>query len=106
MNVDGLIVMANPVFNRASPVPIFGKPFPYEHPINIDDLPRDNVIIISHDHYDHLDSKAIKGLSKAVDRFLIPLGIKAHLERWAVIKIKLASLIGTTIKIIEMLNLP
>ena len=106
MNIDGLIVMTDPVFNRASPAPIFGKPFPYEHPINIEDLPRVNVVIISHDHYDHLDSKAIKDLSKAVDRFLVPLGIKAHLERWALVKIKLASLIGMNIKIIEMLNLP
>ena len=84
MNIDGLIVMTDPVFNRASPVPIFGKPFPYEHPINIDDLPKVNVVIISHDHYDHLDFKAIKDLSKTVDRFLVPLGVKAHLQRWGV----------------------
>jgi len=92
MNIDGLIVMTDPVFNRASPVPIFGKPFPYEHPINIDDLPRVDVVIISHDHYDHLDSKAIKDLSKTVDRFLVPLGIKAHLERWGVDKDRISEL--------------
>jgi len=40
MNIDGLIVMTDPVFNRASHAPIFGKPFPYENPINIDDLPK------------------------------------------------------------------
>jgi|TARA_B110000438_G_scaffold205395_1_gene197066 L-ascorbate metabolism protein UlaG (beta-lactamase superfamily) len=84
MNIDSLIVMTDPVFNRASPVPIFGKPFSYEHPINTDNLPKVNVVIISHDHYDHLDSKAIKDLSKIVDRFLVPLGVKAHLERWGV----------------------
>ena len=106
MNIDGLIVMTDPVFNKASPVPIFGKPFPYEHPINTDDLSRVDVVIISHDHYDHLDLKAIKDLSKTVDRFVVPLGIKAHLERWALIKIELASLIGVTMKTTEMLNLP
>jgi L-ascorbate metabolism protein UlaG (beta-lactamase superfamily) len=84
MNTAGLIVMTDPVFNRASPVPIFGKPFTYENPINIDDLPKVNAVIISHDHYDHLDSKAIKDLSKIVDRFFVPLGVKAHLERWGV----------------------
>ena len=84
MNTAGLIIMTDPVFNRASPVPIFGKPFSYEHPINTDNLPKVNVVIISHDHYDHLDSKAIKDLSKIVDRFLVPLGVKAHLERWGV----------------------
>ena len=72
MNTAGLIVMTDPVFNRASPVPIFGKPFAYENPINIDDLPKVNAVIISHDHYDHLDSKAIKDLSKFVDDFLCP----------------------------------
>ena len=71
MNIDGLIVMTDPVFNRASPAPIFGTPFPHEHPINIDDLPRVNVVIISHDHYDHLDSKAVKDLSKPLIDFLI-----------------------------------
>ena len=84
MNTAGLIVMTDPVFNRASPAPIFGKPFAYENPINIDDLPKVNAVIISHDHYDHLDFKAIKNLSKIVDRFFVPLGVKAHLERWGV----------------------
>ena len=84
MNIEGLIVMTDPVFNRASPVPIFGKPFAYEQPINIGDLPKVDVVIISHDHYDHLDAKAIKDLSQSVDRFLVPLGVKAHLERWGV----------------------
>ena len=84
MNIEGLIVMTDPVFNRASPIPIFGKPFAYEQPINIGDLPKVDVVIISHDHYDHLDAKAIKDLSQSVDRFLVPLGVKAHLERWGV----------------------
>ena len=84
MNTAGIIVMTDPVFNRASPAPIFGKPFAYENPINIDDLPKVNAVIISHDHYDHLDFKAIKNLSKIVDRFFVPLGVKAHLERWGI----------------------
>ena len=92
MNTDGLIIMTDPVFNRASPIPIFGKPFAYENPINIDDLPIVDVVVISHDHYDHLDSKAIKDLSKRVDRFFVPLGVKAHLERWGVDKNKISEL--------------
>ena len=92
MNTAGLIVMTDPVFNRASPVPIFGKPFTYENPINIDDLPKVDAVIISHDHYDHLDSKAITNLSKIVDRFFVPLGVKAHLERWGVDADKISEL--------------
>ena len=92
MNTGGLIVITDPVFNRASPVPIFGKPFAYENPINIDDLPKVNVVIISHDHYDHLDSKAIKDLSNKVDHFFVPLGVKAHLKRWGVDASKVSEL--------------
>ena len=82
MNTAGLIVITDPVFNRAPPVPIFEKPFAYENPINIDDLPKFNAVIISHDHHDHLDPKAIKNLSKIVDQFFVLLGVKAHLEKW------------------------
>ena len=92
MNTDGLIVMTDPVFNRASPLPIFGKPFPFENPITIDDLPKVNVVIISHDHYDHLDATAIKDLAKKVDHFFVPLGIKAHLESWGVDRNKISEL--------------
>ena len=92
MNTAGLIVMTDPVFNRASPAPIFGKPFDYENPINIDNLPKVNAVVISHDHYDHLDSKAIKVLSEIVDRFFVPLGVKAHLERWGVDADKISEL--------------
>jgi L-ascorbate metabolism protein UlaG (beta-lactamase superfamily) len=94
--------MTDPVFNRASPLPSFnsnsksnffnGKPFEFENPILIDDLPKVDVVIISHDHYDHLDSKAIKELSDLVDYFIVPLGVGAHLERWGVSKNKITEL--------------
>jgi L-ascorbate metabolism protein UlaG (beta-lactamase superfamily) len=96
MKTEGLVVMTDPVFNRASPLPSFnsksksnffnGKPFIFENPVVIDDLPKVDVVIISHDHYDHLDSKAIKDLSNRVDQFFVPLGVGAHLERWGVNK--------------------
>jgi len=96
MKTEGLVVMTDPVFNRASPLPSFnsksksnffnGKPFTFENPVVIDDLPKVDVVIISHDHYDHLDSKAIKDLSNLVDQFFVPLGVGAHLERWGVNK--------------------
>ena len=102
MNTEGLVVMTDPVFNRASPLPSFnsnsksnffnGKPFEFENPILIDDLPKVDVVIISHDHYDHLDSKAIKDLSDLVDYFIVPLGVGAHLERWGVNKNKINEL--------------
>ena len=102
MKAEGLVVMTDPVFNRASPLPSFsskskssffnGKPFVFENPILIEDLPKVDIVIISHDHYDHLDSKAIKDLSNLVDHFIVPLGVGAHLERWGVDKNKIIEL--------------
>ena len=92
INIGGLIVMTDPVFNRASPIPVFGKPFPIENPITINDLPDVDVVVISHDHYDHLDTKAIKILSKKVNHFFVPLGVKAHLVSWGVDSKKVSEL--------------
>ncbi|MFT6878448.1 MAG: L-ascorbate metabolism protein UlaG (beta-lactamase superfamily) [Granulosicoccus sp.] len=81
---DKLTVMSDPVFNRASPIPIGGKPFAMQATPSIDQLPRIDVVIISHDHYDHLDHLAIRELASLVDLFLVPLGIQDHLLRWGV----------------------
>ncbi len=70
MNTAGLIVMTDPVFNRASPVPIFGKPFTYENPINIDDLPKVNAVVISHDTMTILIQRQSKIFQKLLIDFL------------------------------------
>lgn len=77
-------IITDPVFYKASPVFFFGKPFEVENKTKISDLPKINVVVISHDHYDHLDYKAIKKLGNDVDKYLVPLGVKAHLVRWGI----------------------
>ncbi|MFT4727373.1 MAG: L-ascorbate metabolism protein UlaG (beta-lactamase superfamily) [Granulosicoccus sp.] len=79
-----LTIMSDPVFNRASPIPIGGKPFAMQASPRIDLLPKIDVVIISHDHYDHLDHLAIAELALRVNLFLVPLGIQDHLLRWGV----------------------
>ena len=81
---DDLTIMTDPVFHRASPVPIGGKAFAMQHTPQIDDMPKIDAVIISHDHYDHLDHRAIQKLNEKVAHFYVPLGIKAHLQRWGV----------------------
>ena len=50
----------------------------------VEHLPSIDVVIISHDHYDHLDYRAVAALDSKVQRYLVPLGVKAHLQRWGV----------------------
>lgn len=79
-----LNIITDPVFFSASPLPIGGKPFDLDPASVVDDLPDLDVVIISHDHYDHLDMKSIKRLKDRVGQFLVPLGVKAHLQTWGV----------------------
>jgi L-ascorbate metabolism protein UlaG (beta-lactamase superfamily) len=53
-------------------------------PLAIEKLPHLDAVVISHDHYDHLDYGSIVKLKDKVDRFYVPLGVAAHLVRWGV----------------------
>lgn len=78
------VFITDPVFYRASPIPLGGRPFPMRHVPRIADLPPIDAVLISHDHYDHLDYRAIQALDSKVGHFFVPLGVKAHLQRWGV----------------------
>lgn len=83
-NTGGSMILADPVFNRASPVPAIGNPFPLQNVPTIAQLPDIDIVIISHDHYDHLDHLAIAALEPTTKQFLVPLGVGAHLQRWGI----------------------
>ncbi len=78
------LLLTDPVFYRVSPIPLGGSPYAMTHPPKTQDLPPIDVVIISHDHYDHLDMKAIKEIHERVGKFFVPLGVKAHLLQWGV----------------------
>ena len=84
MNINGTIILTDPVFFNASPVPGTAKPFEIEQETSITDLPQIDIVLISHDHYDHLDYQAILELKEKVKQFYVPLGIKSHLTSWGV----------------------
>lgn len=86
VELDGKKLLLDPMLGRApSPVPwIGGQRFSDVLPIEIDDLPPIDAVLLSHDHYDHLDYGTIKRLKDKVGRFFVPLGVAAHLERWGV----------------------
>ena len=90
IKTNGQIILIDPVFNNASPIPGTIPPFEMTHQPAISDLPEKiDVLLISHDHYDHLDYQAIQQLDARVSIFLVPLGIKSHLTSWGISKQKI-----------------
>lgn len=77
--------LTDPVFSRrASPVQFAGPERFHAPPISIDELPPLKAVIISHDHYDHLDHGSIMKLADKTDHFLTPLGVGDILVGWGV----------------------
>jgi L-ascorbate metabolism protein UlaG (beta-lactamase superfamily) len=89
VEIDGARILFDPVWaRRASPSSLIGPKRFHEPPLALDDLPPLDAIVASHDHYDHLDRGVVRALSQSATqsraRFLVPLGVGAHLERWGV----------------------
>mgnify|MGYP000028697409 CR=1 FL=1 len=85
MELNGEFWMTDPVFSdRASPVQWAGPKRFHPAPIDVDALPNITGIIISHDHYDHLDKGTIKQIHPKVGGFYVPLGVGQHLQDWGV----------------------
>jgi L-ascorbate metabolism protein UlaG (beta-lactamase superfamily) len=86
LEMAGRRILIDPALSRrASFLPFFGpRRFPCEPPIRVEDLPRPEIVLISHDHYDHLDRPSILALLRHDPLFVVPLGVGAHLERWGV----------------------
>ena len=86
VEMEGMNIFIDPMLGEvAAPHPMLGsKRFQKELPIATDSLPNIDVVLISHDHYDHLDYGSIVKLKDKVKQFYVPLGIKAHLTSWGI----------------------
>ena len=86
IEIDGQRILTDPMFSdRASPVPFLGpKRFTKKLNFKVEDLPDIDVVLISHDHYDHLDYESILALQNKVKTFYVPLGVGGHLRRWGI----------------------
>ena len=85
VNVDGHTVLTDPVFSkRASPFQWTGPARFHPVPITINELPPLAAVLISHDHYDHLDYQSVLALARRGHRFVTALGVGAHLEAWGI----------------------
>ncbi|WP_329073303.1 MBL fold metallo-hydrolase [Amycolatopsis sp. NBC_01480] len=86
VEIDGARVLCDPVWSdRVSPAAFAGPRRLHAPPVPLASVGRVDAIVISHDHYDHLDLATVRELLAAHDApFLVPLGVGAHLERWRV----------------------
>lgn len=86
IEVDGHRVLADPVWSRrVSPSSVLGPARLHPAPVALADLPPVDVVVISHDHYDHLDKETVQVLARTQTApFVVPVGIGAHLRRWRI----------------------
>lgn len=86
LQIDGKTFLFDPMFGaKPSPVSFFGtKRFTNTIPDHIEDMPYFDAVIISHDHYDHLDYNTIRKIDSKVASYYMPIGVGRHLERWGV----------------------
>lgn len=86
VEIEGARVLLDPVWSeRCSPSRLVGPRRLHPMPVAVDQLPPVNAILISHDHYDHLDMATVRALcATQVAPFVVPLGVGSHLDRWGV----------------------
>ncbi|MFI6759929.1 MBL fold metallo-hydrolase [Micromonospora sp. NPDC050417] len=86
VEIEGRRVLIDPMWSeRCSPSRLVGPRRLHPPPVPLAELPPIDAILISHDHYDHLDLGTVRALLRSQSApFLVPLGVGAHLARWGV----------------------
>nr|WP_320132164.1 MBL fold metallo-hydrolase [uncultured Holophaga sp.] len=85
LDMGGTRILTDPVWSeRSGPFSWIGPRRYYAPPIPLAELPRPDVVVISHDHYDHLDRATIEAMRGWTTRFVVPLGVGARLLRWGI----------------------
>ena len=86
MQVGQMNLLFDPMLT-STPAPhpmLAGSRYSEKLPISIEDLPEIDAVLVSHDHYDHLDMVSIKQLATKVGHFYVPLGLGLHLQQWGI----------------------
>lgn len=86
VEVDGYRVLADPMWSRrCSPSRVLGPARLHEVPVQLTALPQVDAVVISHDHYDHLDIDTVITLARTQRApFCVPLGVGVHLRKWGI----------------------
>ncbi len=93
LQMQGMNILFDPVFSEiSSPVSFVGSRRFSDLPLTAEELPQIDLVIVSHDHYDHLDYPTIQQIDGKVGRYVVPLGVENHLKRWGVSEHKISTL--------------
>ena len=111
LEIDGKKILLDPMLSEVpAPHPMLGpKRYSKELPIAIEKLPYIDAIVISHDHYDHLDYESISLLKEKTGQFYTSLGVGNHLEEWGVETSKISELNwwdSTSLEGIKLISTP
>lgn len=82
MQMDGKRILIDPVLVSGSPVSFTNKPFKGTMIYSPDDMPDIDYLVITHDHWDHLDYNTMLNLKNRTAKVICPLGVGAHFEYW------------------------
>lgn len=92
MTLAGKRILVDPVLTSEFPVSLMMKPFPGSDIYSPTDIPEIDILIITHDHYDHLDYATIREIKNRVELVICPLGVGEHLEYWSIDKDRIQEL--------------
>lgn len=92
IQMEGKRLLVDPVFCTAAPVSFVNKPFKGTEVYRPEDMPDIDYLIITHDHWDHLDYRTVTALKDRVQKVVCPLGVGEHFEYWGFEKSSLVEL--------------
>jgi len=84
VNIQNTIILIDPVFSKAASPVSFIVPRFQPPVLELKNLPQIDYILISHDHYDHLDMETILFFKEKDVKFITPLGVTSHLKKWGI----------------------
>ncbi len=92
IQMNSLNILIDPIFSkRISPVQWAGPRRFSQCPVSVESLPDIDIVIYTHDHYDHLDYPVVKKIDSKVKQYIVPLGVECHLKKWGVSESKITN---------------